>query len=44
VVTVLTATLADDLLSVDQTGTLTATIVTVALTADAVWRVPNQPS
>lgn len=44
ILTVLTAALADDVLSLDEVGTLASTVITAALTVFAVWRVPNQPT
>lgn len=43
VVTVLTAALADDVLSMSETGTVVATCVTAALTVYAVFQVKNRP-
>lgn len=43
VVTGLSAAFADDVLSVDETGNLVATIIAGVLTVAAVWRVPNRP-
>ncbi len=42
VVTVLTAALADDVLSLDETGGIVATAIVAAGTVWAVWRVPNR--
>lgn len=42
IVTVLTGALADDVLSVDETGSVVATVVTAVLTVWAVWAVPNR--
>jgi hypothetical protein len=44
VLTVATAALADDVLSLSETSTLIVTVVEAALTVYAVWRVPNAPS
>lgn len=41
VVTALTAAFADDVLSVDETGQIVATVVTAALTVYAVYKVRN---
>jgi hypothetical protein len=41
VLTVLTAALADDVLSMDETGTLVSTLVTAALTVYAVFKTSN---
>ena len=41
VVTVLTAALADDVLSLDETGQIVAVAIEAAARVYAVWRVPN---
>lgn len=43
VVTALTAALADDVLSVDETGNVIAVVIAAAATIYGVYRVPNKP-
>ncbi len=42
VITVLTAALADDVLSLDETGGIVASAIVAAGTVYAVWAVPNR--
>lgn len=44
VVTVLTAAFADDVVSLDETATLVATLVTAAATVYGVYKVENKPA
>ena len=43
IATILTATLADDILSVDETGTIISTVVVQGITVWSVWKVRNKP-
>ncbi|MFF5992571.1 hypothetical protein [Prauserella flavalba] len=42
VVTVLTATVADDVIGLDEVGSISAALGTLVLTVYGVWRVPNK--
>lgn len=43
IATILTATFADDIISVDETGTLISTVIVQGITVWSVWKVRNRP-
>lgn len=43
IATILTAAFADNILSVDETGTIISTVIVQAITVWSVWKVRNRP-